>query len=125
MVRGAAAKGLEGDGRAPIMNRKCRRNYGTSCNMLFEAGRHRESDSFISSYTGEKRAGSQMSWLVKKGQDLSTSEMSHASHEFGHNIWRGDSRKTYVDLLASDQDRAAKRSTDKVSLGQTGRRNFH
>lgn len=116
VVRGAAAKGLDGDGRTPIKARKCRRNYGTGCHTLFVPGKHREMDAFISSYTGEKRADSQMSWLVKKGQDLSTSEQSHATREFGASFWEGDDRKTSIYLLASDADKAALRSTDKVSF---------
>jgi len=119
VVRGAAAKGLEGDGRAPIKNRKCRRNYGTGCHAIFEAGKHRETDSFVSTYTGEKRANHQMSWLLKKGQDLSTSEQSHASHNFGYNIWAGDNKLASIDLLASDSEKPAKRSTDKVNLRKT------
>jgi hypothetical protein len=115
VVRGAAAKGLEGDGRAPIKNRKCRRNYGMSVHVAFEAGKHRESDSYACPFTGEKRATDQMSWLLKKGQDLSTSELSHVREDFFHNFWLGDSMKTSIGLLASDSDRAAKRFLDKVS----------
>jgi hypothetical protein len=57
-----------------------------------------------------------MSWLLRKGQDLSTSELSHASHNFHQNFWVGDSRMASISLLASEGDRAAKRSTDKVNL---------
>ncbi|KAH3975901.1 hypothetical protein HBH98_042340 [Parastagonospora nodorum] len=113
VVRGAAVKGLDGDGRVPIQNRKCRRNYGTDCNTTFEAGKHRESDSYVSTYTGVKRAINQMTWLLTKGQDLSTSQLSHANHTFHQNFWVGDSRMTSIGLLASEGDRAAKRSTDK------------
>jgi len=115
-VRGAAAKGLESDGRRSIKQRKCRRNYGTDCSFAFRANKHREIDAYFCRYTGKKKANNQMAWLVTKGQDLSTSELSHAVLTLNHNFWVGDKRKTSIDLLASDDDRAAKLNTDWVSL---------
>lgn len=109
-------KGLEGDGRQPIKSRKCRRHYGTDCSTTFVAGRHEEVDSYICRFTGRKKACDQMSWLVKKGQDLSTSEASHVSHAFNSSRWLDAKKTTSVDLLASDEDEASGRCTDPVSL---------
>jgi len=115
-VRGAAAKGLESDGRMAIKNRKCRRNYGTDCASPFKASKHRAKDSFFCPWTGRKMANNQMAWLVTKGQDLSTSKSSHAVYPLVKKFWVGDRRKASVDLLASDADHAAKLNTDQVSL---------
>jgi len=116
VVRGAAAKGLEGDGRAPIKKRKCRRHYGTGCAQIFDPDKHRESDAYICTFTRQKRAGDQMSWLVNKGQDLSTDDLSHAEKSFHHHFWHGDSRIATVSLRASDEDDAPQRKTKPVSL---------
>ncbi|KAF1911224.1 hypothetical protein BDU57DRAFT_485781 [Ampelomyces quisqualis] len=116
IVRGAVAKGLEGDGRAPIKNRKCRRNYGTDCCCKFIAGVHKATDAFIDSYTGIKSAENQMNWLVTKGQDLSTSDKAYSKVSFTQTFWPGEERTASVDLIASDAETAPKRSVEKVRL---------
>ncbi|KAI2482515.1 Hsp70 family protein [Pyrenophora tritici-repentis] len=113
IVRGAAAKGLEGDGRAEIKNRKCRRYYGTSYNAHFIPGKHKEIDSFISEFDGVKRASNQVEWILKKGQDLATKSASHGSMRFHQNFWVGDERSTSLSLLASDSYQAPLRSKDQ------------
>jgi hypothetical protein len=115
IVRGAAAKGLEGDGRAQIKNRKCRRHYGTDFYTPFVFGKHREIDSFISSYTGTKQASNQMRWLLKKGQDLAAKSELHGSMTLRQHFWPGDARTSSCDLLAADTDKAPHRSEDEVS----------
>ncbi|KAF2830509.1 actin-like ATPase domain-containing protein [Ophiobolus disseminans] len=112
VVRGAAAKGLEGDGRAAIKNRKCRRHYGTECMPIFVPGKHRESDARICSYTGIKRADNQMRWLVNKGQDLATKADSHAKCAFVHFFWPGDARVSHMGLEACEFEKAPQRSKD-------------
>jgi len=87
IVRGATAKGLEGDGRPIIKNRKCRRHYGTACSLHFISGQHREADSFICAFDNVKKAGKQISWLLKKGQDLSTAEMPHGKAPMYCRFW--------------------------------------
>jgi hypothetical protein len=114
IVRGAAAKGLEGDGRAPIKNRKCRRNYGTDFYTIFTPGKHKEIDSFVSPYTGIKQARNQMEWMLKKGQDLAAKSESHGNVGFRQYFWPGDRREASLDLLAADVDKAPYRSQDKV-----------
>ncbi|KAI8935133.1 hypothetical protein NX059_007727 [Plenodomus lindquistii] len=113
IVRGAAAKGLEGDGRAPIMTRKCRRFYGTPFSAPFVLGRHKESDSYIDPYDGTKRADNQVKWLLKTGQDLSTRETSHAQFHLVKHFWPGVSRNAIIDLMASDVQNAPQGSQDK------------
>jgi hypothetical protein len=116
IVRGAAAKGLEGDGRAPIKNRKARRNYGTGCYRDFVAGQHTEGDSFICAFTGIKSAKNQTRWLIIKGQNLSTSEGAHTKVPFHQYFWIGDNKSANLDLLAHDADTPASRTKDKVNF---------
>ncbi|KAF1930071.1 Hsp70 family protein [Didymella exigua CBS 183.55] len=113
IVRGAAAKGLEGDGRKPIKNRKCRRNYGTECMKPFDSKEHRDIDAYTCQYTGKKMAAEQMLWGLKKGQDLSTSETCHTTSRFENTFWVGDKRYFSIDLLTSDAEKSANRTSEK------------
>ncbi|KAL6707742.1 hypothetical protein ACN47E_003863 [Coniothyrium glycines] len=110
IVRGAAAKGLEGDGRPPIKNRKCRRNYGTGCSRPFVQGQHREVDSYIHEYTGVKYASNQASWLVTKGQDLSTAADVNYKVHLNQNFWPEEPRVAFFELFACDASKAPSRS---------------
>ncbi|KAJ4360578.1 uncharacterized protein N0V89_001144 [Didymosphaeria variabile] len=112
IVRGAAAKGLEGDGSAAIRSRICRRHYGTDCSTRFRAGEHKESDSFLCSFSGEKRADSQMDWIIKKGQELKTSEVGHGKVTISYTVWFGSSKILTMALMASDSDEAPTSSYD-------------
>ncbi|KAF1950892.1 Hsp70 family protein [Byssothecium circinans] len=111
--RGATAKGLESDGRNAVKFRKCRRHYGTGCNPIFQRGVHLESESYICKFTGVKRASNQMSWVISKGEELSTSAPLHGSVAFFMPLWPGDSRKTSLKLLAADSDIAPQRDSHK------------
>ncbi|KAJ4324502.1 hypothetical protein N0V94_001242 [Neodidymelliopsis sp. IMI 364377] len=110
IVRGATAKGLEGDGRSRIRNRKCRRSYGTDCMSPFVSGRNRVADQVRDQYTGVLYARDQMEWIMKKGQDLSTSSECHGKIDLVHRVWRDKERFMIVDLLASNADKAPYRS---------------
>ncbi|KAL5404077.1 hypothetical protein PMIN04_012661 [Paraphaeosphaeria minitans] len=116
VVRGATAKGLEGDGRAPIRNRKCRRHYGTLCHQTFIAGYHSEHEAYICQFTGSKMAKGQVSWLLKKGQSLSSTETPHAKLQMSCYFWRHEIRKMDVDLQATDVDRAPNKKTKVRSI---------
>ncbi|KAH6865782.1 hypothetical protein BKA58DRAFT_413432 [Alternaria rosae] len=115
VVRGAAAKGLEGEKRNTIKTRKCRRFYGTSYSAEFLARKHKESDSYIDSYDGIKRVSNQMSWLLTTGQDLPTSKEIHAKGRFTADFWAREKRETELILFASDSPTAPARSDDKAS----------
>ena len=116
VVRGAAVKGLEGDGHLPIRNRKWRRHYGTACHKPFSKGTHRETDSYVCSYSGLKMARKQISWHLKKGQDLSTSALPHASLPMYASFWPHEHRMVKVLLCATDVD---KPSTRQNIVGHT------
>ncbi|RAR06959.1 hsp70 family protein [Stemphylium lycopersici] len=113
IVRGAVSKGLEGDGRTQIKNRKCRRYYGTACSFQFIVCKHRETDSYRCEFTGQKYANHQMQWLLKKGQDLSSMSKSHTYTELSACFWPHSPRSITLDLLASNADVAPNRSVDK------------
>ncbi|KAI4620108.1 hypothetical protein J4E80_004634 [Alternaria sp. BMP 0032] len=113
IVRGAAAKGLEGDGRAQIMNRKCRRHYGTQVRNVFIAGKHDEVDACRDPFTGTKMAGKQMEWLLNKGQDLSSKSESHAYADLSCCFWPRSPRSASLALQASNVDNAPTRARDK------------
>jgi hypothetical protein len=114
VVRGAATAGLEGASQL-VKYRKCRRNYGTGCNTPFDSGKHREDEAYISVFTGRKRAGDQMRWLVKKGASLATSIDSHAKLTLIKEFWLTESKIFSIDLYASEKDQAPQRMTDVVS----------
>jgi hypothetical protein len=109
VVRGAAAKGVDGNGNLPIRNRKCRRHYGTACHKPFIKGIHRETDSYVCLYSGLKKAGKQIGWHLKKGQDLSTSALPHASLPMYASFWPHEKRIVEVLLCATDADKPASR----------------
>jgi hypothetical protein len=112
VVRGAAAKALEGDGRPLIRNRKCRRHYGTACSEPFISGIHRVDDLYLCSYTGLKMAKRQISWHLKKGQDLSTSKMPHASLTLTSSFWAHEVRTVTVTLWATEIEEAPSRQNN-------------
>jgi len=114
VVRGAAAKGLEGDGRPPIRNRKCRRHYGSGCDRSFVSGVHREADSFICPFKDNKMAREQIVWHLKKGQDLSTCELPHAKLPLSTTFWSNQIRKVGLSLWATDLDHAPNRQKSDV-----------
>ncbi|PSN60997.1 Hsp70 family protein [Corynespora cassiicola Philippines] len=105
IVRGAAAKGLEGDGNAVLM-RKCRRHYGTPCSRPFVHEIHSEADSYISEYSGLKFATNQMQWLIKKGSDLHTSKETHAVTSLEIQFWLQEKRDVCMSLFACNQNDA-------------------
>lgn len=116
VVRGAAAKGVDGNGNLPIRNRKCRRHYGTACHKPFIKGIHRETDSYVCSVSGAKKAGKQMSWHLEKGQDFSTSTLPHASLPMYACFWPDEKKIVEVWLCATDADRPPSRQN---SVGHT------
>jgi hypothetical protein len=113
VVRGAAAKGLEGDHSA-VLKRKSRRHYGTGISEPFKYRKHTASDAYIDDYTGTKYARNQMSYLVKKGQDMHASKETHAKTTIRSDFWPGEPRKTTWRLLACNADEAPQRTTHKV-----------
>ncbi|KAF2642545.1 hypothetical protein P280DRAFT_548006 [Massarina eburnea CBS 473.64] len=114
IVRGAAAKGLESDGRTSVKFRKCRRNYGTMCNVVFRSGYHREADSYICQFSGIKRARSQMNWLIVKGQELSSSAEIHGTMSLCSDFWPGSRRIVHLGLFSADVDKAPTRLNENV-----------
>jgi len=109
-------KGLDADKNSVVQARKCRRYYGTATNQKFNPTIHKESESHIDHYDGVKRAMNMMEWLLKKGQDLSTTEERHAATVLCNKFWPKQKRESTLYLFASDASEGPMRSTDKVSL---------
>jgi hypothetical protein len=114
VVRGAAAKGIEGPNKA-VMLRKSRRHYGTACSVPFVHGLHLEADSFLCEYDHSKWASSQARWLIKKGQDLSVGDATHASIDMSNIFWAAGEPEMTMNFLACDFDVAPTRSVHTVS----------
>jgi hypothetical protein len=114
VVRGAVAKGIEGDGRPRILNRKCRRHYGTEVRTKFIHGKHRLADKVLCEHTGILKADHQMAWLLDKGQDMSTTSGCHAKHGLCYQFCPSDNRIRYLNLLATNSDDAPYRSKHEV-----------
>ncbi|KAL5115879.1 hypothetical protein ACEQ8H_006195 [Pleosporales sp. CAS-2024a] len=112
VVRGAAMAGLEGGNDHLVKNRKCRRNYGVSCNEDFKPTKHSESESYICPYDGRKMALGQMDWLLKKSEALTTSKRAHARSEHEYKFWLRTNKTTTVTLFASDNDIAPRLESD-------------
>ncbi|KAI8935100.1 hypothetical protein NX059_007695 [Plenodomus lindquistii] len=117
VARGAAAKGLEVGNSDPesgiVRNRKCRRNYGNTCNSSFDPAIHSKHDAYICEYTGRKKATHQASWLLTKGQDLPTNTKApHAMLSFQLIFWPYEDRTATVKFITSDEDDAPKHAYD-------------
>ena len=114
VVRGAAAKGLEGDTNAVVM-RKSRRHYGTSCNPIFVEGQNLECDSYWDTISCNKRASGQAKWLINKYQDLHVVNATHAAIDITVQFWPNKVPGVTTSLLACDANRAPSRSIHPVS----------
>ena len=101
-----------------VAARKCRRHYGIECTEPFLDRKHKESDAYTCQFEGTKRAHSQMSWLLKRGDDLATSSESHTKLPFNAKFWAGQKREHTIDLFLSDEARAPKRVSNKVCEDQ-------
>lgn len=98
-----------------IKQRKCRRYYGIASADIFDPRKHEESEAWVDEYDGRKRADGQMNWLIKRGQDLSTSELGHAKLPLHMNFWPEEERTSSINLLAFNDTKAPKRRSDPVS----------
>jgi hypothetical protein len=66
-------------------------------------------------FTGVLRAANQMEWIVKKGQNLSTSSDCHGKFQMVCYFWPNQNRLMTVNLMASNADTAPHRSKHSVS----------
>lgn len=119
VVRGAVARGLESGGSDLIYLRKCRRHYGTPASEPFSAFKHTEEDAYIDEHDGEKYAKGQMSWLIKKGDPLLSSQARHAEIELYRTFDATDSRVFKARLVACDADVAPRRYADDSAYNVT------
>ncbi|KAF3162215.1 hypothetical protein TWF225_009592 [Orbilia oligospora] len=106
--RGAVLRGLEG---SLVTNRRCRRNYGTRINTVFDPTIHHEEDAFYSTDTGMKMARNQVSWIVEKGAD--TDSNTRFKLKCGTTFQKGEKLRRGATLVASDLDIAPHSYRDK------------
>ncbi|KAI4698491.1 hypothetical protein J4E81_005714 [Alternaria sp. BMP 2799] len=104
VVRGAAVKGLEDGSNNAVLKRKSRRYYGTPYSIPFNRRVHDNRDVYHDPFDGRKMAYNQMSWLLKKGQDLHASKATHATVDLYPHFWIGDDRTTEFELVSCDSD---------------------
>ncbi|EPS43127.1 hypothetical protein H072_2875 [Dactylellina haptotyla CBS 200.50] len=97
--RGAVLRGLEG---SLVTNRRCRRNYGTRINTVFDPTMHHDEDAFYSTDTGMKMARNQVSWIVEKGAD--TDSNTRFKLKCGTTFQKGEKLRRGATLVASDLD---------------------
>jgi hypothetical protein len=115
IARGAAVKGLEGDGINSVLTRKSRRHYGTAVSPCFKSGVHLETDAYIDNWDLMKRARNQTSWLIRKGQDMDASMETHSRTTICAHFWPGERRSMSMKLIACDADHSPMRSVHEVS----------
>ncbi|KAF3159971.1 hypothetical protein TWF225_010688 [Orbilia oligospora] len=106
--RGAVLRGLEG---SLVTNRRCRRNYGTRINTIFDPTIHHEEDAFYSTDTGMKMARNQVSWIVEKGVD--TDANTRFQLNCGTTFQKDEKLRRGATLVASDLDIAPHSYRDK------------
>ncbi|KAK6356080.1 hypothetical protein TWF718_000454 [Orbilia javanica] len=106
--RGAVLRGLEG---SLVTNRRCRRNYGTRINTIFDPTIHHEEDAFYSTDTGMKMARNQVSWIVEKGVD--TDSNTKFQLKCGTTFQKDEKLRRGATLVASDLDIAPHSYRDK------------
>ncbi|KAK6495773.1 hypothetical protein TWF481_002820 [Arthrobotrys musiformis] len=106
--RGAVLRGLEG---SLVTNRRCRRNYGTRINTIFDPTIHHEEDAFYSTDTGMKMARNQVSWIVEKGVD--TDSNTKFKLKCGTTFQKNEKLRRGATLVASDLDIAPHSYRDK------------
>jgi hypothetical protein len=112
VVLGAVTKGCEQESENHIHMRKCRKHYGVSTSQPFSSFKHSENDAYLDPFTREKRAGSQMTWLIKKGDALLSNAPKHASVEISRKFGIRDNRIFKTRVVACDDDEVPQRHED-------------
>lgn len=75
-----------------------------------------ESDAYIDSYDGIKRANGQMKWLFRKGQELPTTGTAHAISHFKKDFWADEKKSTSITLYRSEINDAPQRKSHQVTF---------
>ncbi|KAG0637899.1 hypothetical protein HOY80DRAFT_907084 [Tuber brumale] len=109
VVRGAVARGLEGEGSGLVQLRMCRRHYGTPVSEHFDETKHTAQDMYVDDLTGEGFAKGQMHWLLTKGESLSATTPKRVSIECCRTFRPTDSRVFSAKLVACNDDYAPRR----------------
>jgi hypothetical protein len=89
--------------------RKCRKHYGISVSQPFSAFQHSENDAYIDPFDGERKAGGQMTWLLKKGDALFSDNPKHASVDMCRRFRSEDNKVFESKFVALDDEHAPQR----------------
>ncbi|KAL4789394.1 actin-like ATPase domain-containing protein [Aspergillus venezuelensis] len=98
IVQGAALRGLEG---LRSTTKRSRRHYGFSWGIPFREGIDRESDSYLTAFTGEKYVKGVMKWMIAKGDKYAQGYADSVALTVESNMKR--TRKHFVNLYACDK----------------------
>jgi hypothetical protein len=86
--------------------RKCRRHYGVSVSQPFSSYKHSERDAYTDPFDGEKKARGQMTWFLKKGDAILSTEPKHASIEICRKFGLTDDKVFRTTIMACENDEA-------------------
>lgn len=107
IARGAAMRGLS---QPFIGSIKCRAHYGICVHRPFREGIDDETNSYICSYSGHKRAGGYIHWLSNKGENIKRNTKKEV--KLYHVLGLEDDTAWEWDLYYCDLDRAPERVGD-------------
>lgn len=112
VVHGAVTKGVEQAIQDSTPKRNCPRHYGVSTSQPFSEFKHFEEDAYIDPYDGEKKAGRQITWLIRKGDTLSTTKPKTGYVEICRKFGVGENRVFSLEVVACEDDDVPQRQAD-------------
>ncbi|THZ16183.1 actin-like ATPase domain-containing protein [Aureobasidium pullulans] len=113
VVRGAVLSNLEDK---MVLSRKARRHYGMKCSQTFDPAKHSYRHRYIDGITKEVRASSQMTWHVKKNQNMPVKEVSTLSFHIDLKMDEPYPDTYSVTILVSDEDIAPQEYSSTAGL---------
>lgn len=112
VVYGAVTKGIEQVFEGHARGTRIRRHYGVSTSQPFSSFRHSEEDAYSDPFDGEKKAGKQMSWLIRKGDLLLPGQSKTGTLDICRKFGVGDTRVFKTTVVGYDDDYAPQRHGD-------------
>ncbi|KAF2095053.1 actin-like ATPase domain-containing protein [Rhizodiscina lignyota] len=101
---GAVAKGMGYGSGGKITAFACPRHFGIVLSHTFASWQHSETDVYADRFDGMRRAESQMTWLVRKGDGIFSDRPIEQSVDIGRKFGSKDERKFRATLVACDED---------------------
>jgi hypothetical protein len=91
---------------------RIRRHYGVSTSQPFSVVKHAEKYAYIDPFDGEKKAGRQISWLIRKGDTLHSTQPKIGSVVICRRFGIEDPRVFHTTIVACDDDRVPQSQGD-------------